>query len=249
MLFDAVMNRTTFHILNIFYVVIRLAYSLLVLMILGSVLSSCNKENAPDCFQSAGSFKTVKRNLEAFDMIELRDYIQIELYDTTEYFVEITAPQNLIPEIETNIHNGKLKIENKNTCNFVRSYKNRITVRIYAPQFNDIQNYCTGDIKCINTISSSIFKLENRNAAGTIQLDVDVDSIWIATHTGVSDVVAKGESTITNIFNNSSINDVYVNTHGYFFALIEFSGNIFYTGVPNHIDSDIKGNGRLVHIE
>jgi len=92
---------------------------------------SCNKENAPDCFKRAGEYSTVTRMTEPFSSIELNDYIQIELYDTTIYFVEITAPRNLLPEIETSVNNGRLKIVNNNTCNLVRSFKNKITVRIY----------------------------------------------------------------------------------------------------------------------
>jgi len=236
-------------------------------MIICVVLFSCNKEKSPDCFQKAGNNTTIKRSIEEFDAIELRDLIDIELVDSTAYFVEISGPQNLLPEIETTVTGGKLHIQNNNSCNFVRSFKNKIKVRIYAPEFPEIQNYSTGNIKSKGRITCNSFKLENRNAAGQIELDVSVDSMTVATHTGVCDVIVRGESHITTLFNqgvgkidarglitqdafvnNSSINDVYVNTNGYFFALIEFSGNIFYSGTPNHIDQDIKGDGRLVPI-
>lgn len=226
--------------------------------------ASCNKENAPDCFQMAGDFATVKRDIDDFNSIELRDYITIELYDSAETFIEITAPKNLIPEIETNVSNGTLKIENKNTCNFVRSFKKRITVRIYAPDFTDIQNFGTGDIHCVNTISSSFFKLENRKAAGEISLSLFVDSVSINTHTGVANVTLQGLASKTNLFNqglgiidarylvtseayvnNSSINDVYVYSDGYLFGYIQFSGNIYYNGIPDQIDDDIEGSGNI----
>lgn len=246
----------------------KCAIAYLFLLTVLATVNSCNKENSPDCIQTAGEFVTVKRVLEEFDLVELRDYVQIELYDSTAYFVEITAPKNLIPEIETNVNEGLLKIENKNSCNFVRSFKKRIKVRIYAPQFRNIQNYGTGDLKCINAIVAPVFKIENRNAAGTIALNLHADTVSIATHTGVCDVLAVGQSNITNLFNqglgiidaralittdafvnNSSINNVYVNVNGYFFALIEFSGNIFYSGTPNYIDKSIRGNGRLIEID
>ncbi|MBX7052856.1 MAG: DUF2807 domain-containing protein [Flavobacteriales bacterium] len=229
---------------------------------------SCNKEHAPDCFQKAGETKTIQRKLDEFNSIELRDYLQIELVDSNTYMVEITGPGNLLPEISTEINDGQLKIENHNTCNFVRSFKKKITVRIFAPSFPDIQNFSTGDITTVGKISSSIFKIENRTAAGVINLDLDVDTTVIGTHTGVCDVIVKGESQITQLFNqgvgfidardlhttdafvnNSSINDVYVNTNGYFFALIEFSGNVYYSGTPNHIDQSVRGEGRVIPIE
>lgn len=245
------------------YRIIKLYSNLTIWFIVLSIFS-CNKENAPDCFQTAGEFTTVKRDLESFQSIELNDYIQIELYDTTAYFVEIYAPKNLIPDIATDVSNSQLKIENKNTCNFVRSFKKKLTVRIYAPDFSDIQNKGTGDITGMNTIECSYVKIENRHAAGVIKLSLETDSVLIATHTGVSDCYLSGSSFKTSMFNqglgimdarnlsseftfvnNSSINDVYVNSNDYLYASLYFSGNIYYSGNPNLIQTDIKGSGAL----
>lgn len=249
---------------NSFALEITFVATLLVL----STMISCNKEDAPDCFQSAGPYTTVKRELETFTSIELNDYVQIELYDTNAHFVEITAPRNLIPDIHTDVSTHQLKIENNNTCNFVRSFKNKITVRIYAPDFANIQNKGTGDITSINTLSCTYFKLENRHAAGTITLQLETDSTLIATHTGVSDCVLRGTSHKTSLFNqglgiidardlisnesyvnNSSINDVYINSNGYMYSALYFSGNIYYTGQPGHIDFDRRGTGELIKLQ
>lgn len=73
-------------------------------------LLACNKKDAPDCFQQAGDYKTERRDITSFDLIELRDYIGLELHDTDVYYIEITAPENLIPDISTEISNGKLEI-------------------------------------------------------------------------------------------------------------------------------------------
>lgn len=232
------------------------------------MIFSCNKEKAPDCFQKAGEVKTISRSMEAFHSIELRDYLTIELADSSDFGVVITGPGNLLPEIITEVNDGKLLIENRNTCNFVRSYRNKIVVRIYAPDFSDIQNFGTGDVRTVGVLETPVFKLENRSAAGEIRLTLETDTAIIATHTGVCDVIAEGSSQITQIFNqgvgyidarkllttdafvnNSSINDVYVNTNGYFFALIEFSGNVYYSGTPNHIDQSVRGEGRLMPLD
>lgn len=231
-------------------------------------ISSCNREQAPDCFQTAGEEVKIRRETDDFTSIELRDYLQIELCDSAEKFIEITGPKNLLPDILTEVDNGTLRISNSNTCNFVRSFKKKITVRIYAPEFTDIQNHGTGDVTSVNTLKGSFFKIENRNSAGTIRLNVDLDSIAIATHTGVTDAIITGSSGRTFLFNqgvglidsrhlnsasvfvnNSSINDVFVNTSGYMYAYIKFSGNIYYHGQPTTIDKEIIGSGNVVEIE
>lgn len=231
------------------------------------LFNACNREQAPDCFQTAGKETTIRRDIADFNSIELRDYLQIELCDSTEKFIEITGPQNLLPDILTDVDNEVLRISNSNTCNFVRSFKKKITIRIYAPEFPDIQNHGTGDITSVNKIECSFLKIENRNAAGTIRLNVDLDSIAIATHTGVTDAFISGQCDQTFLFNqglgiidtrnlisggvfvnNSSINDVFVKTNGYMYAFIKFSGNIYYYGEPAQIDKNIFGSGEVVKI-
>lgn len=227
--------------------------------------AACNREDAPDCFQSAGEYQSEYRDLDMFNSIELNDYIQYELCDTTFYGVLITAPKNLISDIETNVIDDKLFIRNENSCNFVRSYKNRITVRICAPEFRDIQNYATGDITVVNRITGELFSLENRGSAGVQRLKLQCDTVNVASHTGVSDAILIGECDVVKLFNqglgvtdaralsanyafvnNSSLNDVYVQSHSYLFGFIQYSGNIFYSGNPQAIDEDIEGDGEII---
>jgi hypothetical protein len=236
--------------------------SLLVMLL---ILSSCNKENAPDCFQSAGAYKTVERSLDVFSTVELNDYIQYELCDTNYYGVVITSPGNLIPDIETEVNDGKLTIHNRNTCNFVRSFKKKITIRICAPTLLHVLNFSTGDIRTVNPIHVSRFLFENRQAAGLHQLEMDADTVDIKTHTGVCDVILTGNANEVFLFNqglgildartlnaskafvnNSSINNVYVNANDYLFSFIRSSGSVYYSGSPEIIDADIQGQGRLI---
>jgi hypothetical protein len=199
--------------------------------------------------------------------LELRDYIQLELHDTDVYFIEVTAPENLIPDISTSFENGKLEIRNNNTCNWVRSYKNKITVRIHAPNFPEIENFGTGNITSLNTIGGGRLIIQNRHSAGLINLDVNLDTLSIYMHTGVSDALITGSATTTELFNqglgfvdarhlesqytfcnNSSINDMYLRADQYLYALIQFSGNIYLGGNPPDIDLIIEGDGELLSI-
>jgi hypothetical protein len=226
---------------------------------------SCNKENAPDCFQSAGEYTTIERGLDSFVTVELNDYIQYELCEATFFGVVITAPRNLIPDIETEVKDGRLIIHNRNTCNFVRSFKKKITIRICAPSFTDVQNFSTGDIRTVNAMRSSKFLMENRDAAGVHQLEMDADTVIINNHTGVCDVVLQGRTQVVALFNqglgtldaravtaskafvnNSSVNKVFVNSTDYLFTVINSSGSVYYSGSPSLIDLEIQGQGQLL---
>jgi hypothetical protein len=235
---------------------------LLLLMIVLSVLVSCNREDAPDCLQRAGEMQIVQRDLDDFTSIELNDYIQYELLDTNYFGVIITAPANLISDIETDITKKKLVIRNTNKCNFVRSFKSKITIRICAPDFSDIQNYATGDITSVNVLSGNRFSLDNRNAAGVQRITLQTDTVNLASHTGVSDAILQGNCEVVYLFNqgvgaidaralasnyafvnNSSLNDVYVFAQNYLYGYIQFSGNIYYGGNPEGIDRELEGQG------
>ena len=227
-------------------------------------ISGCNKENAPDCFQSAGEETTVRRALDEFSEIELHDYVFIELYDSTERSIEITGPRNLLNDIVTDVRDHRLEIRNDNTCNWVRSFKHRITVRIYAPSFDRIENFGTGDITSINPLHQPVFELDNRHAAGLVHLHLEVDTARIRTHTGVADVLLTGNADVAEYFeqgygwidarnfhaqqayaNNSSVNNIYLDASQYFFGVLYFSGNIYYGGNPLQVDSDVQGSGQI----
>lgn len=247
----------------------RRTYRLISLCILLSAcfILSCNKPSAPDCVQRAGSYETELRTIESFSEIHLRDFIKVELYDSTETFVTIHAPRNLIPDIETRVEDGKLIIHNNNTCNMVRSFKNIITVRIYAPSFPYIYNAGTGDIVSVNTLRFNTIEIENRKAAGTIDLTLDVDTTRIFAHSGVADVIVRGNSVKSELFeqglgwihaqdlksrytfvNNSSLNEIRATADDYLFSYIKSSGNTYYSGSPNTIDQQRTGTGQLIHI-
>ena len=233
-------------------------------MMVLALFSACNREEAPDCFQRAGETEIVKRDVDVFSSIEMNDYIQYELCDTNYFGVIINAPGNLISDIESEVLDGRLTIRNTNRCNFVRSFKNRITVRICAPEFLDIQNYSTGDITTVNVLTGNRFSIDNRGAAGVQRLSLRTDTVNIASHTGVSDAILQGECEVVYLFNqgvgkldarelhsnyafvnNSSLNDVYVYAQNYLYGFIQFSGNIFYGGNPEGIDSLVEGEGVL----
>jgi len=230
--------------------------------------AACNKESAPDCFRKAGDEATEERILEAFERIELRDYIHYELTESDKYKAEITGPKNLLRKIECTVSDGRLIVRNGNTCNFMRSFRNAITVRIYAPSFPDIQNYATGNVRTTGTIYTSPFKIENRNAAGEVRLRVNNATLSVLTHTGVCDVRIEGECNTLNLFsqgvgvidgsalqasyayvNNSSINAVSVRASDYLFALIRLDGDIYVHGNPGFVDQQDEGPGQLIYAE
>lgn len=228
-------------------------------------LLACNREDAPDCFQAGGEERNVYRLLPNFNAIELRDYIQFEFAQSEEYAVEIRGPGNLLNDIVTDVRDGKLFISNQNTCNFVRSFKRKIYVKIYAPRFGEIDHYGSGDVSSADTLYQSRFLMNFRHATGHADLKLHCDTVSIFMHTGSADCVASGFANTTELFANglgfldasdlhstnvfirqSSIQTLKARGTAYMYCRIQSRGDVVMYEQP--IDSDVEnfGSGELI---
>lgn len=96
------------------------------------VLSSCEKRQLDDCITSKGPERTITRQLDPFERISIRDKFDVVLIqDTTaDESVTLTGGENLFTGIDTKVEEGTLFIEDCNTCNFVRTFKERVKLVI-----------------------------------------------------------------------------------------------------------------------
>lgn len=226
---------------------------------------SCNSPEAPDCFKSAGEEQQEERILAAFDQIEIHDRFEIILVEDSISKVKLEGPKNMLSKINTRSENGKLYISNDNTCNFVRSFKHVVKIHIHSPWIKEIQNYGTGNISNLDTLHYPYMKVENRHAAGVVDLTFEGDSLFAYTQTGVADFVLRGNVVKSELFNqglgsinasalysqetyinNNSINDISAFSSNYLFAINYSKGNIFVYGTPLQTDIYRNGSGVIV---
>ena len=235
--------------------------------LLGLVLTfcSCNKENAPDCFKTAGEVQTETRDLGSFTKLELNSSLKYELIDTNFCGIEITGPKNLLPKIDTQLSNGILKIENKNTCNFIRSYKHSITVKLYFNSLTNIQNFSTGSIVSLNELKGSKLVIENKHANGRVELTLNCDTVYCGSPAGANDSFLYGTVNVAQLYsdaygiihaesldanqvyiNNASLQPIFANATNYAFVRIDDSGNVILKQIPILYDLDRNGSGELI---
>ena len=112
---------------------------ILYLFLLVSLITSCNKEDAPDCFQTAGDI--VQNEVAVPEFEELIVYGRIKLYieQGEEHKVVIESGENLINEVTAEVENGRLSLRNGNDCNFFRDYE-LTTVYVTVPKLTWLQN-------------------------------------------------------------------------------------------------------------
>jgi hypothetical protein len=229
------------------------------------LLCSCNKEKAPDCFKTAGEVQTEIRDLGSFSQLELNSNLKYELIDTNFCGIEITGPKNLLPKIDAQLSNGILKIENKNTCNFLRSFEHTITVKLYFDSITNIQNFSTGSVVSLNELKGSKLVIENKHANGKVELYLNCDTIYCGSPAGVNDTFLYGNVNVAELYsdaygiihagslnanqvyiNNASLQPLYANATSYAFVRIDDSGNVILKQIPILYDLDRNGSGELI---
>ncbi len=229
-------------------------------------LVSCEKEHLGDCFNSTGSRKVQFRNVPAFTKIELDDRIDLNLiWDTTESSVRVEAGSGIIDNIITEVKNDALKIYNTNRCNWVRSFKKKVTVTVIGSQWNAITYRGSGTIRSQNQLKMDQLNLDCWEASGDIYLNIDCKKSYLKSHTGPTVINVQGNSSYSYLFLagngliraenlvatdtyiiNKNQGDAYINTSLKLDAFIEGNGNIFEFGSPVSVDVTKSGSGNLI---
>ncbi len=229
-------------------------------------LVACEKEHLGDCFNSTGNKKVQFRNVPAFTKIELDDRIDLNLiWDTTESAVQVEAGSGIIDNIITEVKNDELKIYNTNRCNWVRSFKKKITVTIRGSLWNTITYRGSGTIRSKNQLKVDQLNLDCWEASGDIYLNIDCKESYLKSHTGPTTIYVEGNSNYSYLFLsgnglikaenlaavdtyiiNKNQGDAYINTSLNLDAFIEGNGNIFEFGSPVSVDVTKSGSGNLI---
>ena len=95
------------------------------IIFLAFTLTTCKKEHMLDCFKSAGSTITENRTATPFINIELKDNVDLIINPNSTPYIKVTAGENLIDGIITELSGNTLYVRNENKCSWMRSFKNR----------------------------------------------------------------------------------------------------------------------------
>ncbi|GAB4259065.1 MAG: hypothetical protein Kow0079_16240 [Vicingaceae bacterium] len=228
------------------------------------MLFACRKDGK--CIKSTGKVVTEKRIISnAFNRVSL-DH-NINLFITYDTIVEITveAGENLLNHIITEVDGNTLTIDNENKCNFLRSFKTPINVYLTCPDIRYLHYSGSGNITATNTLNYATFQIEIHDGSGSIDLDLNCDSVIFWEHTGPADFFIKGNTNYLYAYSagngwfymkDLTAKDVQINNNGTGdiqttvtnFALFELYniGNIDYYGnPPTVIISADTGEGQI----
>lgn len=229
---------------------------------------SCRKENALDCFKSNGPEVTEIRDLDPFTKIELNDKIELTVSYGPAFKVEVIAGKHIIKNISTKVEDGVLKIENRNTCNFVRGYKRENRVNVTMPYLRSLLNNSVAKVEIMDGFEQDSIKVR-AESSGDIHLNGKF--FYVLSHSnGNGDMYLKGNCEKLFVYaqgtNFIKAEDLIVNDYLFVEAVtqgdcyvnatqlktLEYvlysTGNIYYKGSPASINGTLdKGStGKLI---
>lgn len=237
-------------------------------LIIITLFVSCKKENLDDCFTNAGKKTTVSRQPGYYHTISLNDNVNLVLQEGNGFSITVEGGENLLGSVITEVHDSVLVISNNMKCNWVRDYDNELTVYASASSLKAITYESSGDVSTKGNVRFDKFEINVWGGSGSINLDVDCERIGLGLHYGTVDFHVKGKSVLASIYANSygpfycqelnsnivyitnnGTNDCYIHANHILGAKITSVGNIYYTGNPYDLSSNITGSGRLIKVD
>ncbi len=225
------------------------------LLIFGILATGCRHHFSG--VKGEGEIKTEKRSLESFNKIDFRGKGQVALITGDKYAVRVETHENLLPLIETNVENGRLKIT---FAKRLRS-KNKIRFYITAPEYNEI--YVSGgvEIKSAGRLVSEELELDFSGASEgileleTSKLETSISGAGEMTFSGSADyhkITISGAGKIKALDLKTEITQLKISGAGdaeihateELKVKISGAGDVVYKGDPE-IEKRISGAGSI----
>jgi hypothetical protein len=239
----------------------------LLLLTIGCLsLTTCQKDHMLDCFKSTGDQITQTRDAAEITDIQLDDNVDLIIHPNSDPYIKVTAGENLIDGIITELSGNKLYIRNENRCNWMRSFKNTYTVEVGMHNPVSIVYYGSGDISCSDSVKTPDFHFDGTNGSGSINILLSCNRLFLNNHTGRCDYHLKGKCDAAMVYLNDvatcdarelnsgyfdvtsqTTGDVYANPLNELAVQILYNGNVYYSGSPVISSEKITGNGKLIH--
>ena len=230
------------------------------------ILFGCQPEQWDDCVTSTGAHRVEERSPGVFHRVVAEDRIDLLLEEREPGSVAVEGGAHLLEQVVTEVEDGTLTVRNENRCNWVRSFRPRITVRVPLESVVELELRGTGDVHAADTVRQQVFRIEQRNAQGTVDLPLAVDTCYVGLHTGAGDVRLAGRCSVAYLYsgfmgpidagalaaqevnvNNSGVADIICRAQQRLNVQLFDVGDVRYYGDPL-VQATVTGSGFVVRL-
>lgn len=238
--------------------------ALYLLLSLLFLLNGCKKDNGK-CLTTSGKSIKVKEKLAPFNSLFITDDINVRFEKSSVYEILIQAPENILPGVMREVSNQTLTLQNQNRCEFLRGYRDEVSVLVKAPYIDSVYFDGFGDVTINQKDTLKKFRFSNWGSAGEINLSVHCDQLNIGHHLGSADISVSGSCSIAEFFlgqygflraenmdsdiclvSHDGDGDISCRASKEFYAVISSYGNLLLYGNPTVKEVEITGEGELI---
>jgi hypothetical protein len=227
-------------------------------------LASCSDDNC-DCLNGNGVVVTENRVSGNFNTLNIKGDVDVILVPSDSTFLKVETGINLMDNIKTYITDSILYIKNETSCNWLRSFDNKVKIFVAIKNLSHITFRSNGKLSCADTLRMPVLKINVWDGSGSIALKMNNYANYVAMHIGAVDITLSGKSSQLYLYNacygpffgssletnygyltNRGFNDCYVNCSGELDVRVENVGNVYYSGNPQPVKYVRTGKGKLV---
>jgi len=216
---------------------------------------SCSKNEA------AGPIVTETRSVSDYSELEVRGAFEILISDVYTADIEITAPQNKMPFIETYLIGNRLIIDEDDN----KIKDSRMTVRLSNQFLNEVELFGSGFVEG-DTIFAPNLNLEI-SGSGRVDLPVKTTMLKLGiSGSGSIDVFGDADGVESRITGSGLINsrsvesgnataridgsgNIRIYAADTLFASVTGSGIIQYWGNPSYLNTNLDGSGQITDMQ
>jgi len=170
-----------------------------ILLVFPLLIFSCKKKEDRACWKVAGAPTSITVPLDDFELLFLGAHIEYTLVQDTVNYMVVEGAENLVNLITPSYEGDKLSIENKNKCNFLRSYKKKkIHVTLHFKTLINLDYEGTETLKTQGVITVNYFAFLIKDGSGPVELTLNANAISGSINHGYGDFTLHGTANYAN---------------------------------------------------
>lgn len=188
--------------------------------------------------QGSGVSKTESREISDFESLDISGALNVEVTAGSTYQVEVTADDNLLEFIKTEVKGNQLKVYSNKSF----SAKTKVSVKISMPEINGL------DVSGASNVDLTEVKSENfdLNVSGASKVKISGESLTVdADVSGASRIDAENFKAKTVRAEASGASNGTFSVVEKLVAEASGAANIRYVGEPQEVSKNSSGAGSV----
>ncbi|WP_116786913.1 head GIN domain-containing protein [Flavobacterium psychrotrophum] len=244
-------------------------FRIVILILVFVTVTSCNGDNAPECFRKMGTTVAYELAVPDFTAIHVSAGIELVIVQGDTQSVIVQTGEHLKEYITATVTDSTLMLTNANNCNWVNAYKTT-TITVTTPHLEKIFTATQFAVRSAGVLKFPSLYVQSglisETASGTVTLDLDCENFTVEDNQNLYCIINGRVNNLSvnfyagdarfdgtnlavenvSIFHRSS-NDIMVKANQKISGEIYSTGNLVLLNQPPVVDVGRVYTGKVVY--